>query len=207
MNRIISGISNPPSDDFFQKKQLLNKEFFEKSQIKGLVSCIYYPYIGHPAVCGHTELEIEGRSYTLMIPSRLKSKRLAKMINSTVHGDGYPFFRFPISVTLKQLQDINNEGLETFGPLCSMGVGKCLSRQGKINILLPFSFSPVLLTICLISKKIFGSERIGQIEVYTGKRVLKHSLFSVVAVCCEFFLIYSVLSLCVQIPCTKSMPK
>jgi hypothetical protein len=193
MNPIISRLTDPPSYDVYQRKQLLNEEFYEKSKIHGLVSYIYYPSQNQVPILGHAELEIEGCSYSFVNPYRFKIKTLSQMIYSSEQKGGFPFFRFHLSVTPNQLLDIKENNLKKLGLLCSTGVAKSLSRHGKYTIPLPFTWSPLLSAIYLTSAKKLGSQRVSQIEFHRGKSFISISK-GITGVVYESWIIYSLLN-------------
>ena len=209
MGPIVSSLYNPPSEDFHRTRVLIDEELHHESKIQGLVSCIYYPSQSKVPFLGHAELEIEGYSYRLTINSFTSiTGLLSKMISSSKSGNGFPFFRFQISVTPDQLKDLRENSLTTFGPLCSMGVAKALSLQGKYTIPLPFTFSPFALAVYLTCAKTLGSKRISCIEFYGGKSHLMNLAKGIMGVAVEclvilsiFLGVFSVLKLSVDFYC------
>ena len=151
INSIINCMDDKPSEQIHKNKMLVNKEFEDKANIKGFVSYIYYPSQGGDAP-GHSELEIEGNSYTLFHESNIRdivkglvsyiypsqrgdaseqvqgngNKSLSRMIEWTQMGLGSPFFRFNISVTPNQLNELRKSISITSSITCSLGAAKAL---------------------------------------------------------------------------------
>ena len=187
MNPIISNLYNRPSDDFYQKKLKLNDEFQVKSKIQGLVSCIYYPAQSDHPLYGHSELEFEGASHSLMgsDPTIFKPKSLDKMIRLSDSGQRLPFVRFPISVTPNQLEAFRKTIL-TRGFVCSVAVAKNLALHGDYAIPLPFTCSPLALAGYLTCAKTLGSKRITRIEFHGNAHAVMHLAKAVHAMMAEF---------------------
>lgn len=164
MNTISTYPYDHPPVEFHQKKLLLNEEFNTQARIQGLVSLIYYPSQQEVSFLGHAELEVEGQSWTLMLYPN--AKPLAKMIRSSLSGTGYPFFRFDISVTPNQLQELRKNVMTTKGPFCAIGALKALSRYGDYSVPFPVSLFPLASAAYLTVAKALGSRRIGQIQFY-----------------------------------------
>lgn len=171
INSIIDSIikrmdeDDKPSKKSIDQKKKLNKEFEDKANIKGFVSYIYYPSQREGPPSGHSELEIEGNSYTLLTKAR-SVKPLSYMIERAQKGNGMPFFRFNISVTPNQLDKLREGVSTTNSKICSVGVANALKQYANFKIPLPFVLLPLLSTIYLTTAKKFGSQRIYQIESY-----------------------------------------
>jgi len=182
-------MDDKPSEQIHQNKMLLNKEFKNRANIKGLVSYIYYPSQRRD-LQGHSELEVEGNSYTLtnmtdirdlikglaLYPFQRKDvqeqiqknskKPLSRMIKCTESKLGLPFFRFNISVTPKQLNELRKGISTTNGITCSVGAAKALKQYANFKIPLPFATFPLASAIYLTTAHKLGSQRIYQIESY-----------------------------------------
>ncbi len=189
MNPIISNFSDGSIDDFPQKTLPLNELY----KIDGLVSYIYYPSQRGFPFLGHAELEIKARSYTLF--RQFKIRYLYRMIKLSESGHGFPFFRFYISVTPKQLRDLKKNSLLTRGLTCSMGVAEALSRQGEYTIPLPIAIFPFTSAIYLAGAKMLGSQRISQVDFHGSKNITKNFLKSIMGIAGECLNIYVLLSL------------
>lgn len=183
----INCMNDKPSEQIHKNKMLLNKEFKDKAHIKGLVSYIYYPS-QRGDVQGHSELEIEGTSYTLTNATDVRdiikglvfypfqrrdaqeqvnrNKPLSRMIEWTRMGFGLPFFRFNISVTPNQLNELRKGISITSSITCSVGAAKALKQYANFKIPLPLAISPLASAIYLTVAKKLGSQRIYQIESY-----------------------------------------
>jgi hypothetical protein len=185
MSSISSYLQNSPPVDFHRKKLLLNEEFHKKAKIKGLVSYIYYPSQREFPLLGHAELEVEGRSWTLMYGGPPKERCLSNMIRSSQTGHGFPFFRFNISVTPSQLQALREKSMQTRGLTCSMGVLKALSSYGKYSVPFPVTISPLAAATYLYIAKKLGSRHINQIEIYRGPDRMRNVAKSVTGVFVE----------------------
>jgi len=181
INSIINCMDDKPSEQVHQKKMLLNREFKDKANIKGLVSCVYYPSLRVPI--GHFELEIEGNSYTLtnmintirdiikeltLCPLRKnRNKPLSLMIKHAESKLGLPFFRFNISVTPNQLNKLRKGISTTNGITCSIAVALVLEKCADFKIPLPLpAICPFASAIYLTTAHKLGSQRIYQIESY-----------------------------------------
>jgi hypothetical protein len=181
---------NKPSKKSIIQKKELNKEFEKKANIKGFVSYIYYPS-QRGDLQGHSELEVEGNSYTLTNATNIRDimkglvfspfqrrglqehvrgnrnvKSLSRMIEWTRMGSGLPFFRFNISVTPNQLDELREGISTTNSTICSVGAAKALKQYVNFKIPLPLAISPLASAIYLITVKKLGSQRIYQIESY-----------------------------------------
>jgi len=189
INCIINCMDDKPSQQIHQNKMLLNKEFENRANIKGLVSYIYYPSQRRDAQ-GHSELEIEGNSYILINMTDIKdlikglalypfqrrdaqeqvqknkNRPLSRMIKRTESKLGLPFFRFNISVTPKQLNELRKGISITNGITCSAGAAKALKQYADFKIPLPFATFPLASAIYLTTAHKLGSQRIYQIESY-----------------------------------------
>lgn len=190
INSIINCMDDKPSEQIHKNKMLLNKEFKDKANIKGFVSYIYYPSQRGGAE-GHSELEIEGNSYTLTnatdvidmvkglitypfqrrgaeghVQGNRNIKPLSRMIEWTRTGFGLPFFRFNISVTPNQLNELR-EGISTTNSIiCSVGAAKALKQYANFKIPLPLTILPLASAIYLTTANKLGSQRVYQIESY-----------------------------------------
>ncbi|PWU13825.1 MAG: hypothetical protein C5B45_05525 [Chlamydiae bacterium] len=154
-----------PLKESIERKKNLNKEFGDKAHIKGFVSYIYYPSQREGPPSGHSELEIEGNSYTLLTKAR-RVRPLSHMIRRAEKGDGMPFFRFNISVTPSQLDKLREGVSTTNSKICSLGVANALKQYANFKIPLPLALLPLLSTIYLTAANRLGSQRIYQIESY-----------------------------------------
>ncbi len=202
INSIINCMDDKPSEQIHTNKMLLNKEFKNKANIKGgLVSYIYYPS-QRGDMQGHSELEIEGNSYTLTnatdvrgvikglasyiyypfqrgdtqgyIQENRNIKPLSRMIEWTRMGYGLPFFRFNISVTPNQLYELR-EGISTTNSIiCSMGAAKALKQYANFKIPLPLAILPLTSALYLAAAKKLGSQRVYQIDFYGSKHPSEH---------------------------------
>ncbi|CDZ81164.1 hypothetical protein BN1013_01694 [Candidatus Rubidus massiliensis] len=193
MNSIVPYLQNQPTIDFHEKKIRLNDEFGKKAQIQGLVSYIYYPSQREYPLLGHSELEIEGDSWTLMC-LRSEFKPLSKMITSSKFGEGFPFFRINIGVTPNQLRSLKESEMNRLGS-CSFGVLRTLSLHGKYEVSFPYNLFPLSSFIYLVTAKTLGSRRINQIKFYGGKSQLMNLANSIPGVFVEATFIYSILLL------------
>lgn len=197
INSIINCMDDTPSKQSIDQKEKLNKEFKDKANIKGLVSYIYYPS-QRSDMQGHSELEIEGNSYTLTnaahvsdivkelvsyiyypfqrkdaqghIQENRNIKPLSRMIEWTRKGFGLPFFRFNISVTPQQLYELREGVSTTNSIICSMGAAKALKQYANFKIPLPLTILPLTSAIYLAAAKKLGSQRVYQIEFYGSKK-------------------------------------
>ena len=169
-----------PSKKSIDQKKKLNKEFEDKANIKGFVSYIYYPS-QRGDMQGHSELEIEGNSYTLTNATNVRDvikglasciyypfqrrdeqghiqenrnvKPLSRMIEWTRMGYGLPFFRFNISVTPNQLYELR-EGISTTNSIiCSMGAAKALKQYANFKIPQPLAILPLTSAIYLAAAR------------------------------------------------------
>lgn len=192
---IIRDMENPPTNEFHRKKTLLNEDFKNNANIKGLVSYIYYPSQKEHPFFGHSELEIEGASYTLMSDSNRKVRPLSKMIHASLFGTGFPFLRFNISVTPNQLQKMRECAPKTGGIICSMSALKPLSQYADFKVPLPFTISPLMSAIYLTVAKKLSSQRISCIEFYGTENSLKNLSKAITGVAVESIFIYSGLNL------------
>lgn len=137
---------------------------------KTFVSYIYYPSQRETFIVGHAELEIEGYSWSLMYPET--PKNLSDMIYVSTQGNGFPFFRFKISVTPEQLIEMREKGKYNMGLTCSHGVFNALSKYGGYTVPLPISLSPTLSAAYLAGAKALGSNKVGSIKFYCGSNPL-----------------------------------
>ncbi len=156
--------TNQPSSDYKKLKLALNEEFIRKAQIQGLVSYIYYPSTHY--IFGHSEVEVEGRSWTLMRDFTFGSKSLSRMIQSSKSGRGYSFFRFDIAVTPNQLIEMRENVWKIRSIICSHGALRSLSRYGKYSVPLPLTITPFISAAYLMIAKKMGSKRIKQIQFF-----------------------------------------
>lgn len=172
-------------------KPIFNPTGEKESEIKKFVSYIYYPYQRSPI--GHSELEIEGNSYVLtsatstsikdIITQRraeeqgpIKIKPLSNMIKRTESKVGLPFFRFNISVTPQQLEQLR-EGVSKINSLtCSLGVAAALEHCAGFEIPLPLAISPSASAFYLTAANKLGSRRVYQIESYGNPNLPKFIL-------------------------------
>ena len=166
-----ASLKNYLTEELFKKKFNLNQEFKTKIKFQGLVSYIYYPCQEEFPYVGHAELEIEGRSWTVMADI-CHARSLSKMIHSSKYGQGFPFFRFTISVTPDQLRNLTDKMVTTRVGTCSMGVLKNLSIHGKYEVPIFVTVFPLSSSIYLATAKLLGSRRISRIEFYGGQNSL-----------------------------------
>ncbi len=190
MNPIITSLSHPPSMDFYQQKELLNREFDQKGKIQGLVSYVYYPSMDSFLLPGHTELEIEGNTHTLMTTYSNHGKPLSKMIKASTNENGLPLICFHISTTPHQLRDLKENVLNIQSGLCSVGVAKALSKHGEYSIPLPLNLSPLLSAAYLTGSHFLGSSRVKKIDIYAGndpltnfKKIMPGIIIESLAIC------------------------
>ena len=166
-------------------KPIINPTGEKEPEIKKFVSYIYYPYQGSPI--GHSELEIEGNSYALTSLTNLISikdiltqgrsaqghrkenrniRPLSHMIKRTHSKLGLPFFRFSISVTPSQLDDLRKAVLIISDITCSMGIAVALKQCADFVIPMPLALSPSASALYLTAANKLGVRRIYQIESY-----------------------------------------
>ncbi len=180
MDPIISSFQEPPDFDFYKKKQNLNEDFFKNAKIPGLsVGLIYYPSQREFPLLGHSELQVEESSWTIL-GKYPHPKSFPKMVDFSQNGEGSPFYRLCISVTLHQLNEIKKElknleetGIGEFGT-CSMGTLRILSNQANYKVPFPITLSPFISSIYLTSAKFLGSKRIEKIEFYGKQSQIKN---------------------------------
>jgi len=191
MNPISPCIQDQLSVDTQRKKLLVSKKCDKDAEIQETVSFIYYPSQRENPVFGHAELEIDGKSWTLL-NGRSSVKSLSNMITSSLSGHGSPFFRVILSMTPDQLRDLRDKTKSTQGT-CSMGVLKTLSNHGKYEVPLPIAASPLLSFSYLVVAKTLGSRRIRKIEFYGEQSVMKNLAKSIKGAVFEPIFIGSVL--------------
>lgn len=190
MQASLENTNYSPSLDHQWKMDQLHDEFNRKAKIQGLVSYIYYPTQRENPFIGHGELEIEGDSWTLT-SFCVSRKPISRMIYSSTLGEGFPFFRFKISVTPKQLSKLRNNVSKTRSCSCSYGALSSLSRNGKYSVPLPFSYVPSLSAAYLGTAKMLGSDRVKKIQFIGGESYMLNLSKSAPGVVYELFLLLS----------------
>lgn len=169
----------------FENKRKLNAEFFQQGRITGALSVLYYPLKHGPST--HTQLEVQGRCYTLRScvgPSPLKPVPEAKSYDGKLcrirralikphcpAGKATPlgFIRFGIAITPQELQRIEQEIdpiRSMLGITCMHAVARVLNTYTACSPPFPLSIFPSLSALILR----FGTEQVASVESHLCHR-------------------------------------
>ncbi len=153
-----------PPAEIHDLKMKLNQEFNDKAKINGLVSYIYYP-TSYAIVGGHSEIELEGRAWTL-VALGAADRSLAPMIRTQKKRGFFPFYRIYFSVTPNELKNLRESVSRTKGITCSHGALTALANQGIYSVPGLFNISPAMSFYYLAAAKSLGSKRIWKIDLH-----------------------------------------
>lgn len=171
--------------EVFENKRKLNEEFFQQGRINSALSVLYYP-IKH-GISTHTQLEVQGRCYTLrscLGPSPFKAVPEAKSYDGKLcrirralikpdcpRGKVAPlgFIRFAITVTPQELQRIEQE-IETIrsmiGINCMHAVERVLTNYTSCSPPFPLSLFPSLSALILG----YGTDQVAFVDPHLSHR-------------------------------------
>ncbi len=172
---------------------------------KSSVSYIYYPSTYASLSrgilpCGHAELEIEEKSWTLLKGHTYWKPLSAIIFKSEINGR--PFFRYHITVTPRQfflLQLLGHSPSIYSSYTCSLGAASALAKLGDYSIPWPLRLAPATSAAFLTCAYFLGSRRIERIEFYSDSSRIRNIFRCCIGISSELLVLSCHIWLCWKI--------